>query len=225
VSASENDAGDWRWSTNLNFGIRPGANVEIQVGPNFTRGRTVAQYLTSVLDNTSTRTAGRRYVFGELDQTTLSVDTRLNLTVAPGLSLELYAQPFLSSGDYSDLMELRAPRSFEFDRYGKEGGTIARGTDGRFTIDPDGNGQAASFILADPDFDFRSLRGNAVLRWEWRPGSTIFLVWQQNRAAQLTPLSGANGIGEFAWRADARELFDLRPDNIFIIKATYWLNP
>ncbi len=225
LSGNWSDAGDWRTSVNVNVGFRPGENLDFQVGPNFSRSGTVAQYLTRVTDATALHTAGRRYVFAELEQTTLSIDTRINITFQPGLTLELYAQPFVSSGDYGAIKELKAPRTFMFTRYGIDAGTLVRRGDGYVDIDPDGAGPAAAFTLDDRDFDFRSLRGNAVLRWEWRPGSTLFLVWQQSRAAQLTPLSGAEGVGHFRLGSDAADLFRLRPDNIFIIKATYWLNP
>lgn len=91
-----------------------------------------------------------------------------------------------------------------------------------------GSGAARTFQVSDRDFTFRSLRGNAVLRWEWRPGSTLFLVWQQSRSESLTALSSdpAYGrVGNFALNRDARELFGLKPDNIFAIKVTCWLNP
>jgi hypothetical protein len=217
-------AQDWRASTNLGFGLRPGTNLELQVGPNVTRSRSTAQYLTSVTDASAPSTLGRRYVFGDLTQTSLGIETRLNVTFRPNLSLELYAQPLLSSGGYSALKELRAPRVYDFTEYGSGASTVTQ-TGGTYTIDPDGIGPAASFSLSNPDFDFHSLRGSSVLRWEWRPGSTIYFVWQQERARQLTPMSGSEGVGAFDLGADGRDVLSLRPDNVFMVKAAYWINP
>jgi hypothetical protein len=113
-------------------------------------------------------------------------------------------------------------------RYGQDVGTIAPVAGGRFEIDPDAGGPARAFRVDDRDFNFRSLRANAVFRWEWRPGSTLFLVWQQMRSAQVSATDPAlpfDGVGGFDLGRDARDLFDLRADNVLLIKASYWLNP
>ena len=85
-------------------------------------------------------------------------------------------------------------------------------------IDPDGAGPAKSFTISNPDFNLRSLRGNAVLRWEWRQGSTLYVAWQQQRS-DMAP------YGDFALGRDRSALFRTRPNNIFIVKVNYWLNP
>ncbi len=121
-------------------------------------------------------------MFADLEQTTLSMDTRLNVTFTPDLSLELYAQPFIASGDYGALKELKAPGTFDFLRYGIDAGQVTVDEDGDSTVDPDGAGPAESFTIGNRDFNRVSLRGTGVLRWEWRPGSTLFFVWQQNRS-------------------------------------------
>jgi len=186
-----------------------------------------AQYVTTVADPAATQNFGRRYVFAPLDQTTLGVETRLNATFSPNLTFELYAQPFVSSGDYAGLMELAARRSFDFLRYGQDVGAVSRSNDGGFTVDPDGTG-SGNFQVRPLNFNFRSLLGNAVLRWQWRPGSTLFLVWQQNRSEELVR-TGAGGleddVGQFELGRDARALFGLKPDNVFMLKVSYWLNP
>ncbi|MGW8265628.1 MAG: DUF5916 domain-containing protein, partial [Longimicrobiales bacterium] len=164
----------------------------------------------------ATATYDTRYIFGELEQTTLSMETRLNVTFTPNLTLELFAQPFIASGDYLQLMELRAPRTFEFNRYGVDVGTIHPDEDGDFIIDPDGDGPAEAFTVSNPDFNRVSLRGTGVLRWEWRPGSTLFLVWQQSR-------SNYYDDGNFDFGRDADAMWNSRADNIFMLKATYWI--
>jgi hypothetical protein len=103
-------------------------------------------------------------------------------------------------------------------------GTISRDDDGRYVIDPVGDG-ADTFSVTDRDFNFRSLIGNAVLRWEWRPGSTMFLVWQHGREERLTSLGLPEGTyGNFEL-GDASRLFKIQPQNTFMIKVNYWLNP
>ncbi len=190
-----------------------------------TRARIPAQYVKTVSDPKAGRTFGRRYVFAPLDQTTVGVETRLNVTFSPDLTFELYAQPFVSSGDYADLMELEAPRTFDFLVYGRDLGTVAASDDGGIVVDPDGTG-SSTFMTDSLDFNFRSLLGNAVLRWEWRSGSTLFLVWQQTRSRRLLDGSGSEDhIGRFELSRDVRGLFGLKPDNLFMLKVTYWLNP
>ena len=225
VSGGNNEGGGSRYSSDLSFGLRPGANLEMEVGPNFTHSVTPAQYLTTVTDAFATSTLGQRYVFGNLSQSQLSVETRLNVTFRPNLSLQMYAQPLLSSGDYKIIRELRTPGSYTFNDYGKGTGTVATDAEGNLTIDPDGAGPAATFVLSNPDFDVRSIRGSAVLRWEWRAGSTLFFVWQQNRSGKYSNTATTSGIGQLDLATDGRELLGIAPENVFIIKATYWFNP
>ena len=233
VSASYQGAfdegGSRRNSFDLSVNYRDGERWELSLGPGLSTRYTTAQYITSVADPLyADRTFGRRYLFAPLDQTTVSLDTRLNVTFTPTLSLEIYLQPFVSSGAYASPKEFRAPGTFDFLRYGEDIGTLSPGEGGHFDIDPDGAGPASSFTVEDRDFNLRSLLGNAVLRWEWHPGSTLFLVWQQSRSLRLNR-SGAAGadvydIGVFDFGRDAHELFQIRPDNIFVVKVNYWLN-
>ena len=202
----------------LNIQIRPVDNLTISLGPNVSRSLVKTQYLTSVTDETAAATFGRRYIFTQLKRTQISVETRLNVTFTPDLSLELFVQPLLSSGDYSKVGELREAGKYGFDEYGVDTGTISfNAADDEFDIDPDGAGPAGSFTVDNKDFNTRSLRGNAVLRWEFRPGSTLFLVWQQHR-------SGTEDFGDFDFGRDAGSIFDAPADNVFAIKFDYWLN-
>ena len=228
VNYRQDEVGGRSYSGSIILRVRPAANWDISVGPTFSGHHAVAQYITTVADSFATHTYGRRYVFSELDQTTFGVETRLNVTFTPQLSLELYAQPFLSSGNFQGLKELSAPRTLEFARYGSEVGTLQRDTLGIYVIDPDGAGPARTFRLSDRNFNFRSLRGNAVLRWEWRAGSTLFLVWQQRRTEYLGAFNvdaSYRELGRFDLRRDSRDLLGIKPDNIFLVKINYWLNP
>ncbi|MEX2584541.1 MAG: DUF5916 domain-containing protein [Gemmatimonadota bacterium] len=222
------DEGDsWRHAVSLNLTYLPRDNWQISVGPELTRNRASAQYVTSVADPLAA-TYGRRYIFAPIEQTTLGLETRVNVTFTPTLSFEMYAQPFLSSGDYGTLKELREEGTFDFVEYGSDAGEVRETSDGFYDVDPDGSGDALEFRVPDLDFNYRSLLGNAVLRWEWRPGSTLFVVWQQSRDQRFTNrdrdlLTGP--AGRFDFGDDVGELFGIRPANILLIKLNYWLNP
>ena len=221
ASARYGHAGDRAYSASMTLGAKPSSNVHVTLGPRWTGGHATAQYLTSVGDTLAASTYGRRYVFAELEQSTLALDARLNVTFSPTLSFELFAQPFVSGGDYGRLKELAAPRTFRFSGYGQGAGTVDYDAAARaYRVDPDGEtGPARPFTIGDGDFDIHSLRGNAVLRWEWAAGSTVYLVWQQRRSEQLP---GSGGVDPFR---EAVRPFMVRPDNVFLVKLTYWLNP
>ena len=177
--------------------------------------------MKKVADPTSTSFYGNRYVFAFIKTRTLSLDTRVNWTFNPNLTLQVYAQPFISSGAYSAFREFARPRTYHKLIYGQDIGTIARTpatptTSAEYTVDPDGAGPAAPFTFADPDFTFRSLIGNAVLRWEYRPGSTMFFVWTQSR-------TGFDPNGNFNFGAQNRAIFRDRPTNVFQVKVNYWI--
>ena len=148
-----------------------------------------------------------RYTFARLEQTTVSLNTRMNFTASPTLSLQLYAQPYISAGDYSNWRELADPRAERYvNRYQP------------FLTDHDED-PATPVVQADPgEFNFKQLNFNTVLRWEYRPGSTAFLVWQQGRSG----FDGRNG--DFSARRDYGELFGLHPDNTVLLKVSYWFN-
>jgi hypothetical protein len=139
----------------------------------------------------------------------------VNWTFTPNLSLQLYAQPFFASGDYTRFREFAAPRTTRKVEYGRDIGTITRNADSTYTVDPDAGGPAQPFTFHDPDFSTRSLRGTAVLRWEYRPGSTVYFVWTQER-------SGSDAIGTFDLAREREALWRDRPTNIFLVKVNYW---
>jgi hypothetical protein len=143
------------------------------------------------------------------------MDTRFNITFSPNLTFELFVQPLIASGAFSRYKEFAAPRGLQKLVYGVDVGTstpVAAGD----SIDPDGAGPAGSFIIPPQDFTFRALRGNAVLRWEYRPGSTIFVVWTRSGDSSV-------GRGTIDFGSDAGALFRGPSANIFLIKVNYWL--
>ena len=198
--------------------FKPATNVQLTVGPSFNTSRGTAQFVRRFDDPSATGFFGRRAVFAGIEQRTLSLNTRLNWTFTPDLTLELFAQPFVATGDYDGFKEFVRPRSVEkreFDA-AQLTPTVVDGRVTSYTLDPDRDPATQNFTFGNPDFNVRSLRGSAVLRWEYRPGSTLFFVWQQER-------SGSARYGDFAFDRDAAAVFRSHPDNIFVIKASYWL--
>jgi hypothetical protein len=206
------------WSTSLTLQFRPASNVTLSLGPSYNYNSSSDQYVTAVVEPTTTAFGGTHYVFADLVQHAVAMDTRFNITFTPNLTFELYLQPLIASGAYSRYKEFAAPRSLKKLVYGQDIGTIAvqPGSPNTITIDPDGAGADTSFQVSDPTFTFRSLRGNAVLRWEYHPGSTLFLVWTRESESSLT--RGAIDFGP-----DARSLFQGPAQNVFLLKVNYWL--
>ena len=204
--------------------LKPKSNLLVSLSPSLDIDHTAQQYVQAVTDATvAPEFAGTRYVFGRLQQKTLSMDTRVNMTFTPNLTLELFAQPFLASGKYSSFKEFAEAKSSHMNFYGRDNGsTIVTDTDPQtgaltgYTVDPDGPGPASTFTIDNPNFNIRSLRGTGVLRWEYRPGSTLYFVWTQER-------SGFDQFGDFNFSRDRAALFRDRPTNIFQIKGTYWI--
>ncbi len=211
---SWNEIGGTGHFPSVSASFRPSPTLRIRFEPAYSATHALAQYVSVVTDPLATATYGRRYVFANLEQRTLSLVTRADWTLTPRLSFQLYLQPLVVSGAYTHFKEYREPRTFQFDVYGRQRGTITPNpATGGYTIDP-GNGPA--FELSNPDFNFRSLLGNAVLRWEYRPGSTLFIVWQQTR-------TDVEPFGDFDFSRDYRGLVDRAPQNVFAAKVTFWV--
>jgi len=211
-----NEAGGWAESGTLNFALKPSSFLTISTGPSIGRARDRAQYVTSVPDTTATHTFGSRYVFSELDQTEVSMSTRVNWILSPKMSLQIYMQPLISVGNYWGFKEFAKPDTFSFLRYGSDVGSIGLDANHQYTVDPDKDGPAAPFSFYDPNFNFKSLRVNAIFRWEWRLGSTLYFVWTQNRQDFSNP-------GQFSAGHDISKLFTAPANNILQVRLAYWL--
>lgn len=202
------------------FEFKVSPTLTLQVGPTYSLDEMHAQWITSYADPSAQSTYGRRYVFARLKQTLLAADIRADWIINPRLSLQVYLQPLIANGKYSEFRALEKPKTYDFMDYGKNGSTLVRaageGGEVQYTMDADGQGPAREKTISNPDFNILSLRGSAVLRWEYMPGSTLFIVWTQNRF-DLNPNS-AIGMGR-----SMNTLFDVRPDNILMLKVSYWL--
>jgi hypothetical protein len=181
------------WYVNPEADFKLGSQLSASVGVNYSSDINDSQWRAnfgvSGLDTT-------HYTFAKLDQKTLSLTTRLNYTATPNLSFQFYGSPFISSGEYSNWRELNDPRADDYDDRFKP--FLGHG-------DPGG-------------FNFKEFRSNTVMRWEYRPGSTLFLVWAQGRQSQ--------GISnDFSFSRDLQNVFDTHPSNTFLVKLSYWINP
>ena len=166
-------------------------STALSLNPRIEFGRNLSQ--TQWIENLD-HDAGTHYVFGRIDQTTIGISIRANYTIRPTLTLQIYARPFVSAGAYSNFKEL---------------------VDGRARRDED---RYAPFAYdGTPDFNFQSFRTTNVLRWEYRPGSALFVVWQQAREGDLEQ-------GDFRLGRDLRGPFSTPATNVFLVKVSRWLN-
>lgn len=200
----------------VDINYRPVPQITLSFDPFYEDSYNGFQYITAAEDPTASATFGKRYVFGELRQQTFGTGIRLNWTFTPVLSLQLYVQPFISSGSYDRFKELARPRSNDYLIYGTQNSTIVK--DGKnFSVDPNPGFSGGPISFSDPNFNYKSLRGNAVLRWEYLPGSAFYFVWTQSR-------SDEEQIGSLRFNRSLRRLIDTRADNIFLVKMSYYFS-
>jgi hypothetical protein len=192
LNAHADGARDGSYNHTLGVALtaRPHSNLQLSVGPSLTRLHDHTQYVTTIADPSATATYGARYVFADLEQRTFALETRADWTLTSRLSFQLYLQPFIASGDFHDYHALAAARTRDYTPFAYAG--------------------------TSPDFNFRSVRGNAVVRWEFRPGSALYVVWNENRA-DVAPL------GDFRLRRDLRAIPGAPSHDVFLVKFSYWL--
>ena len=211
VAASDNELGGVLRRVSGTFAFRPGPRWQLSVAPYYERLVDTQQYV-STLNGGRPVTYNQRYVFAYIDRSTLSSELRMGFTLKPDLNLDVYAEPFAASGRYYDYGELFAPSSIDRIIYGRAGTNLAILPNGDRTI-TDG---ASIFTLQNRDFNVRSFQSNVVLRWEWRPGSTMYAVWQQNRDAR-------DPIGTRVSLGDVFRSVRAPGNNIFLIKTSFWV--
>lgn len=217
-----------RWQAELETEFRPASNVEIQFNPSFERQLDNTQFVASTQAFPFEPTFGGRYLFSDVDRRTLALETRVDLAFTPDLTLQLFAQPFISTGEFLAFKQLAEARTFSFERFAEgeaiegapeqiicQGGRTCVDADNQRHVDFLGDGPA-DFSFSDPDFNFRSLIVNAVLRWEFRNGSRLFLVWQRFQDERVR-------IGDFAVGRDLGRLFDAPAQNVFTVKVDLWM--
>ncbi len=142
--------------------------------------------------------------------------SRVNVILSPFVSIQVFAQPLIAAGDYFGFKELARPRTFDFTEYGTAIGSLSRdAAAAKYVVDPDGTGGTESFTFDDPDFSLRSLKVNAVFRWEIKPGSTLYAVWTRQQTDETDP-------GVFRAGRDARAMLTAPGDDVILFKIAYW---
>jgi len=206
-------AGGWYLDISPYLTWRPSGRMDFSAGPSINWNTDDAQWLRGAMALDTTR-----YLFGRLHQRTVGATLRGNVTFTPTLSLQVYAQPFVTQGHYVEVKQVVAPRApryaDRFDVFGPD--RLTRDADGNISIDLDRAG-GADIHLGNPDFNYVAFRSNVVLRWEYRPGSTLFVVWQQGR-------EGMTSNGVFRFGGAFRDLTRTMPENTFLVKLNYWFS-
>ena len=210
-SYGRDEIGGWSYDVGGSLTLRPGSALQLEVEPGYRRETESRQYLTT-LSGGRRATFDRRYIFSAIDRSTLSLRLRGAYAFGPDLTLEAYFEPFAASGRRHGLGELLEPGQRHLLLYGEMGSRINRRVDGTWDVSEGGR----SFTLPDGDFNILSLRSNVVLRWEWQPGSTLFLVWQQDR-------SDMRASGELVDPGRLVDSLRSRGQHVFLLKIAYWL--
>ncbi len=193
------------------FTYRPMNAFTITLSPNYTINTTKTQYVTQTDFNADTR-----YITANLVQRTLVASLRLDYSINPNLTIQYYGQPFISKGKYTAFNRVTNPKAKYYgDRTSRfmPNQITFDNVNNSYAVDEDANG-TTDYSIANPDFSFVQFRSNLVVRWEYIPGSEIFLVWSQ----------GING--DASTKADLFEglnaqILGRKPENIFLVKATY----
>ncbi len=191
---------------------RPIDALSISMDPSFTVSRQTLQYVDTVeLDQED------RYIFAQINQKTLAITLRLNYSITPDLSIQFYGQPFISSGKYTDFKSITNPRAAQFtDRFRLfESSEMAYDAAEEYYDVTEKAKNGASYQFEDPNFNSLQFQSNLVVRWEYTPGSTLYVVWSQGRTDTI------NEAGDFSFRNNMKSLFRLPPHNVFLVKFTY----
>ncbi|MBV9109424.1 MAG: hypothetical protein JO306_08470, partial [Gemmatimonadetes bacterium] len=200
----EDESGGWGWNLSVYGNWRPTPGTSISLSPFYNRNRSGWQYVDAPADGAG----ATHYVFAGLKQETVGMSIRANQTFTPTLSLQVYAQPFISAGTYDGFREVVAPRAAHFgDRFAPLAATQ----------EANGDWQAGVLAWGNPDFDYRAFNLNAVLRWEYRPGSTMYFAWSHAR-------DGSVGDGRFRLWHDLDALSNYRATNVFLVKVNWWVS-
>ena len=189
--------------------LRPNSHLFFSLEPQYSTHMNKLQYV-----NTTSYSSDARYIMGTLDQTTFSSTIRLNYFILPNLSIEYWGQPFFSTGKFSEFKYINNPTSKIFsERFNVYSSEQIHQNEDIYDIDENGDG-SIDYTFSNPDFCVRNFLSNLVFRWEYHPGSTVYLIWSQtqinNRYSQETSV-----IDNF------QKLFETVPHNVFLIKLSY----
>ncbi len=203
------DSGN-RYGLELELTYRPVSNLSLSIDPEFSHRRSVLQYVDQQSFDTD-----QRYIFGSIDQKTLSMSLRIDLIITPELTIQFWGQPFIATGDFYDFKHITEPKADHFyDRfhtYHAEEISYDQAGD-RYKINE--TDPALSYEFGNPDFNIKEFLSNLVFRWEYRPGSFIYLVWSQSR-------SDSNSYGTLHFGDDFTDIWEIHPMDAILLKVSY----
>jgi len=203
----ENNSNFYRVSPSITY--KPADMLNLSFNPSYTKRFEELQYV-----NQSSYNDISRYVFASIDQEVVNFSFRVNLTVLPDVTLQYWGQPFIAIGNYHDYKYITNPLDTDYhDRFHVYDQQEISFEDGTYKIDENLDG-TVDYQFGNPNFRMQEFLSNLVIRWEYNPGSTLFLVWNQNRTG-----FGTNGNMDFF--ADMDRLFSEKPHNIFLLKFSY----
>lgn len=200
-----------RKSVELEVGYRPFKSLQIEISPEIAFSDNQLQYVTQ-----RDYSNDKRYIMGSIDRTTFSTSIRVNYNITPDLTIQYWGQPFIATGDYNEFKYVIDSKADDvndrFDLYTAE--QISLDEDNAMYLIDDNKDGSTDYSFSDPNFNVKEFLSNLVLRWEYRPGSTLYLVWSQNRSAYAN-------IGKFDFEENIETLFDDEPHNVFLVKLSY----
>ncbi|MCK5145141.1 carbohydrate binding family 9 domain-containing protein [bacterium] len=200
------------WNANARIHWRPNESVSVSINPFFNQSINNLQYVTTEAPDDNDR-----YVFGRIDRKTMGMVFRLNYSITPDLSIQFYAQPFVSAGKYSHYKQITDSRAANYDNRFHEFTEQELSLENDvYQIDKNIDGEV-DYSFDKPDFNFHQFHSNLVIRWEYHPGSTIFLVWSQGRTGYIDD-------GSFHIESDMQDLFRVHPHNVFLLKVNRWFS-
>ncbi len=193
----------------LRLRYQPFDAFSMSINPQFRRNPNKTQYVDEVDFNGTPR-----YITGNIDQQTLSASIRLNYNINPNLTIQYYGEPFISRGRYNDFNFVNNPIANDLgERVTLYNEDQISFTDDEYAVDENIDG-TTDYTFENPDFAFVQFRSNLVVRWEYIPGSEIFLVWSQG-------VTGDGDPSQHLFRSLDNQILDQQPENTFLIKATY----
>jgi hypothetical protein len=192
--------------------VRPSNRISFSVGASYERMLDTLQYVA-----TADAGGDPRWVLGRIDQDTWAFTLRADLSITPDLTVQYYGSPYIGTGRYGEFKRatdtLAEDYRSRFHLYGPDEIRYAPGANAYYVSEAGG----PSYIFGNPDFSFRQFRSNLVARWEWKPGSSLYVIWSQGRTSDVPAWEGsfADNWNQL-WRAE--------PDTVFLVKASYWFS-
>ncbi len=214
IEGGRGENGYWHYEVDPEILVKVSGQLSFRFNPEFYASRSVAQYVMTVDDPAATHMYGKRYILATLDRQTFESSLRIDYTMTPKLTLQAYFQALLAVGKYSDYKEFARPRSLDYIHYNQAGLEIRydESNDEYYVVQTNDPVQHQT----DDNFNYKSLVGSMVLRWELRPGSILYVVWTLNGENEEHP-------GDFALARDLNDLFTARRDQVLALKLTWWL--